>query len=188
MIRLQASLAHALLLWRADGTILPRNSPKVLETKSVPSVTLCTTNPTRTDLATKPGLRGVRPATDRLSHGNPYLVLNLIKTNCSPFANDLPSEHACHPSTIHLHKSVRNINVKPSVDYDTPQTTKRICPWYPQNTNHSPPQSGTTSEDIRVRSQWRRSSEIELTWDSWERQWCKSFRLPFRMCSRRYKH
>jgi hypothetical protein len=77
-------------------------------------------------------------------------------------------------------KGVRNINAKPSVDFDTPQTTRRICPWYTQNTNHSPPQSGTTSEDIRVRSQWRRSSENELTSYSWDWQWCLSdYRFVF---------
>jgi hypothetical protein len=37
--------------------------------KSCPSATLSTTNPTWTDPGPNPGLRGERPATNRLSHG-----------------------------------------------------------------------------------------------------------------------
>jgi hypothetical protein len=37
--------------------------------KTCPSVTLSTTNPTWTDPGSNPGLRGERPATNRLSHG-----------------------------------------------------------------------------------------------------------------------
>jgi hypothetical protein len=37
--------------------------------KTCPSATLPTTNPTWTDPRSKPGLRGERPATNRLSHG-----------------------------------------------------------------------------------------------------------------------
>jgi hypothetical protein len=37
--------------------------------KTCPIATLSTTNPTWTDLGTNPGLRGMRPATDGLSHG-----------------------------------------------------------------------------------------------------------------------
>jgi hypothetical protein len=37
--------------------------------KTCPSVTLSTINPTRTDPGSNPGLRGGRPATNRLSHG-----------------------------------------------------------------------------------------------------------------------
>jgi hypothetical protein len=37
--------------------------------KTCPSATLSTTNPTWTDPGSKPGLRGERPATSRLSHG-----------------------------------------------------------------------------------------------------------------------
>jgi len=75
-----------------------RDSPKVLE-NICPSVTLCTTNPTRTDPATKPGLRGVRPATDRLSHGKPYLVLNLMK---KIFALLLPLTYLLNMPVIYL--------------------------------------------------------------------------------------
>jgi hypothetical protein len=38
--------------------------------KTCPSATLSTTNPTWTDRGSNTGLRGERPATDRLSHGN----------------------------------------------------------------------------------------------------------------------
>jgi hypothetical protein len=37
--------------------------------KTCPSATLSTTNPTCTDPGSNPGLRGERPATNRLSHG-----------------------------------------------------------------------------------------------------------------------
>jgi hypothetical protein len=37
--------------------------------KTCPSATLSTTNPTRIDQGTNPGLRGERPVTNRLSHG-----------------------------------------------------------------------------------------------------------------------
>jgi hypothetical protein len=37
--------------------------------KICPSATSSTTNPTRIDPGSKPGLRGERPATNRLSHG-----------------------------------------------------------------------------------------------------------------------
>jgi hypothetical protein len=37
--------------------------------ENLPSATLSTTNPTRIDPGTNPGLRGERPATNRLSHG-----------------------------------------------------------------------------------------------------------------------
>jgi hypothetical protein len=46
-----------------------RGKPKVLGGKSCPSATLSTTNPTWTDPGSNPGLRGERPATNRLSHG-----------------------------------------------------------------------------------------------------------------------
>jgi hypothetical protein len=42
---------------------------EVLGGKTCPSATLSTTNPTWTDPGSKPGLRGERPATNRLSHG-----------------------------------------------------------------------------------------------------------------------
>jgi hypothetical protein len=38
--------------------------------KTCPSATLSTTNPTWTDPGSNPGLRGGRPAANRLSHGS----------------------------------------------------------------------------------------------------------------------
>jgi hypothetical protein len=40
--------------------------------KTCPSATLSTTDPTRTDPGSNPGLRGGRQATNRLSHGTYY--------------------------------------------------------------------------------------------------------------------
>jgi hypothetical protein len=48
---------------------------EVLGGKTCPSATFSTTNPTWTDPGSKPGLRGGRPATNRLSHGTAILVL-----------------------------------------------------------------------------------------------------------------
>jgi hypothetical protein len=42
--------------------------------KTCPSATLSTTNPTWTDPESNPGLRGERPATNRLSHGTAHRV------------------------------------------------------------------------------------------------------------------
>jgi hypothetical protein len=40
--------------------------------ENLPSATLSTTNPTWIDPGANPGLRGERPATNRLSHGTAY--------------------------------------------------------------------------------------------------------------------
>ena len=45
--------------------------------KTFPSTTLSTTNLTRTDLRSKPELRGVAPATSRLGHGTSKTKINL---------------------------------------------------------------------------------------------------------------
>jgi hypothetical protein len=45
--------------------------------KMCPSATLSTTNPTWTDLDANPGLRGKKPATNRLSYG--MADINLVK-------------------------------------------------------------------------------------------------------------
>jgi hypothetical protein len=53
--------------------------------KSCPSASLSTTNPTRTDPGSNPGLRGGRPATNRLSHGTAYksaLLLSCRLPHC----------------------------------------------------------------------------------------------------------
>jgi hypothetical protein len=46
--------------------------------KTCPSATLSTTTPTRTDSGLNPGLRGERPATNRLSHGTALFLLLLL--------------------------------------------------------------------------------------------------------------
>jgi hypothetical protein len=43
--------------------------------ETLPSATLSTTNPTWIDPGANPGLRGERPATNRLSHGTAYNVI-----------------------------------------------------------------------------------------------------------------
>jgi hypothetical protein len=43
--------------------------------KTCPSATLSTSNPTWTDPGSNPGLRGKRPATNRLSHGTAFYIL-----------------------------------------------------------------------------------------------------------------
>jgi len=53
------------------GMILTGENAKNSE-KTRSSVTLSITNPTWTDQAANPGLRGERPATNRLSHGMPF--------------------------------------------------------------------------------------------------------------------
>jgi hypothetical protein len=45
--------------------------------KACPSATLSTTNPTWTDPGSNPGLRGGRPAANRLSHGTAYVLVSL---------------------------------------------------------------------------------------------------------------
>ena len=47
--------------------------------KTCPSTTLSTTNPTWTDQESNPGLRGERPATNRLSH------VTVTGTSCQSF-------------------------------------------------------------------------------------------------------
>jgi hypothetical protein len=42
--------------------------------ENLPSATLSTTNHTWIDPGANPGLRGERPATNRLSHGTAYIV------------------------------------------------------------------------------------------------------------------
>jgi hypothetical protein len=55
--------------------------------KTCPSATLSTTNPTWTDPGSNPGLRGGRPATNRLSHGT---VNNLLTSKHGGKGKGLP--------------------------------------------------------------------------------------------------
>ena len=50
--------------WNKIDSGKPKYSGKIC-----PSATFSTTNPTLTDPGSNPGLRGQRPATNRLSHG-----------------------------------------------------------------------------------------------------------------------
>ena len=54
---------------------------KVPGEKTCPSTTLSTTNPTWTEPGSNPGLRGGRPATNRLSHGTATLTVLLPSTS-----------------------------------------------------------------------------------------------------------
>jgi hypothetical protein len=51
---------------------IDRGKPTTTRRKTCPSATLSTTNLTWTDPGSNPGLRGERPATNRLSHGTAY--------------------------------------------------------------------------------------------------------------------
>jgi hypothetical protein len=57
-------------LWSTGGK-------KLAGEKSCPIATLSTTNPTWTDPESNPGLRGEKPATNRLSHVTQILKLNV---------------------------------------------------------------------------------------------------------------
>jgi hypothetical protein len=70
---------------------IDRGKPKYSGGKTYPSVTLSTTNPTWTDPGSKPGLRGGRPLTNRLSHGT-ALVQQVYKPE-NIQANIPRSEH-----------------------------------------------------------------------------------------------
>jgi hypothetical protein len=54
--------------WSTGGMKLTGKT-EVIGKKTYPSVTLSTTNPTWTDKGSNPGLRGERPAPNRLNHG-----------------------------------------------------------------------------------------------------------------------
>jgi hypothetical protein len=66
--------------------------------KTCPSATLSTINPTWTDLGSKPGLRGERPATNHLSHGT-AITCRLNRKCCMhviykfPYANLIVDIH-----------------------------------------------------------------------------------------------
>jgi hypothetical protein len=51
--------------------------------ETCPSATFSTTNPTGTNPGSNPGLRGERPATNRLSHGTAISVLPTFRDNLS---------------------------------------------------------------------------------------------------------
>jgi hypothetical protein len=53
--------------------------------ENLPSATLSTANPTWIDPGANPGLRGERPATNRLSHGAAYI---LFLRRCNDMAEE----------------------------------------------------------------------------------------------------
>jgi hypothetical protein len=61
-----------------------RDKTEVLGGKTCPSATLSTTNPTWTDPGSNLGLRGERPAINRLSHGTAHFHLAPFEPNLCP--------------------------------------------------------------------------------------------------------
>jgi hypothetical protein len=64
--------------WSTGGMKMTREY-RSTRGKTCPSATLSTTNPTWDDPRLKEGLRGRRPATNRLSHGTALRVSNLLE-------------------------------------------------------------------------------------------------------------
>jgi hypothetical protein len=56
-----------------DGGMILTEENRRTQRNICPSATLSTTNPTWNDPGVNPGLRGERPATNRLSHGTALL-------------------------------------------------------------------------------------------------------------------
>jgi hypothetical protein len=78
--------------------------------KACPSATLSTTNPTWTDPGSKPGLRGERPATNRLSHGTAGLrvkkaLLKKIKLD-NPWTHVTVTDHDIKCEVSHTGRDV----------------------------------------------------------------------------------
>jgi hypothetical protein len=55
--------------------------------ETCPSATLSTTNPTGTDPGSNLGLRGERPATNRLSHGTAFIEV-IFRNICDELVTD----------------------------------------------------------------------------------------------------
>lgn len=136
--------------------------------KSV-AVPLCdATNSTRTGLAIKPGICGVRPATDRLRHGNAALFISwcyLAKNNICASVTGLPFEHARLLYTfLHLSEQRTEYRSQAVVEIRTPQTTRGTCALTTTAIVHQWKVAATVRnihcpvhcnlQHIRVRSQW----------------------------------
>jgi hypothetical protein len=74
--------------------------------KTCPSATLSITNPTWTDPGSNPGLRGVRLATNRLSHGTVFVCITFNKHSTSRPANGAPSQ-----SLMQRHRGGGKLNI-----------------------------------------------------------------------------
>jgi hypothetical protein len=96
-----------------------RGKPKY-SGKTCPSATLSTTNPTWTDPESNPGLRGERPATNRLSHGT-ALCANLQQDDTVSFQSQnlwLPMQYSASKRTNITPKVLQNSTLKSSfVDF-----------------------------------------------------------------------
>jgi hypothetical protein len=71
VMKMSSFLYQVLQVMEHQWNEIDREKPTTRR-KTCPSATLSTTNPTWTDPGSKPGLRGVRPATNPLSHGTAY--------------------------------------------------------------------------------------------------------------------
>jgi hypothetical protein len=66
--------------------------------ENLPSATLSITNPTWIDPGANPGLRGERPATNRLSHGTAAKILFIINYNLVIMSSNKNNIYVClHP-------------------------------------------------------------------------------------------
>jgi hypothetical protein len=70
-------------LWRSRWSENWQEKPKYSE-NTCPSVTSSTTNPTWSDVDLNPGRRGGKPATNRLSYGAAFMLLQLPLSNQEP--------------------------------------------------------------------------------------------------------
>jgi hypothetical protein len=66
----------------SDGGMTLTGENRRPRRKTCPSATLSTTNPTWIDSGANPGLRGERPATNRLSHGTAFTALPSFVSLC----------------------------------------------------------------------------------------------------------
>ena len=81
--------------------------------KTCHSATLPTTNPTRTDPGSNPGLCGERPVTNRLSHGT---AMQVVKGQRLFFCGDLDGRFLCHGNFRRFFKTAK---LKPSFQQDS---------------------------------------------------------------------
>jgi hypothetical protein len=127
--------------------------------KTCPSATLSTTTPTRTNPGSNPGLRGGRPAPNRLSHGT--AILSALTKGFSLPAHNAASEdgrvlpgnfltNGCYISTLHSFTEVSIIlslvTYRFSLFYLLTSTLKKEAAsrpkrWekYPTRTEYNPP-------------------------------------------------
>jgi hypothetical protein len=83
-------------IWSIGGMILTGESRQAWR-KACPNTTLSITNPAWTGLGANPGLRGEKPATNRLSYGTDLLYpLNIVRTTiCSAAKQRVRRQPVC---------------------------------------------------------------------------------------------